>query len=90
MLESDPDSVIVLRPSLALRAQELWATNREQFWELALAFAESTKLSLLGQMTPMITVAENARDIESLSPLIDALDSPAARDAQAGRRLCAT
>jgi hypothetical protein len=86
MLESDPDAVIVLRPSLALRAQELWSKEPANFWELAMDFSGAVKLSLLAQMTPMITVAENARDIESLKPLIDALDSSSPQDAQAGRK----
>jgi hypothetical protein len=86
MLESDPDAVIVLRPSLALRAQELWSMEPAKFWELAMVFSGAVKLSLLAQMTPMITVAENAYEIESLKPLIDALDSSSPQDAQAGRK----
>ena len=86
MIENDPDAVIVLRPSLALRAQGLWAMDRAKFWELALAFSGAAKLSLLAQMTPMITVAENARDIKSLEPLIEALDSSLPGVTQAARR----
>lgn len=86
MIENDPDAVIVLRPSLALRAQGLWAMDRAKFWELALAFSGAAKLSLLAQMTPMITVAENARDIKSLEPLIEALDSSSPGVTQAARR----
>ena len=37
-------------------------------------------------MTPMITVAENARDIKSLEPLIEALDSSLPGVTQAARR----
>jgi hypothetical protein len=85
-LESDQDAIIVLRPSLALRAQELWSKEPATFWELAMVFSGAVKLSLLAQMTPMITVAENAREIESLKPLIDALDSSSPQDTQAGRK----
>jgi hypothetical protein len=86
MLENDPDSVIVLRPSLALRAQALWAKKREQFWDMAMEFCGASKLSLLAQMIPMVTVAENARQIDSLQPLIDAVDSVSPVEAQAGRK----
>ena len=84
MLENDPDSVIVLRPSLALRAQALWAKRREKFWDLAMEFCGASKLSLLAQMVPMVTVAENARQIVTLQPLIDAVDSASPAEAQAG------
>jgi hypothetical protein len=86
LLESDPDAVIVLRPSLSLRAQELWAKEPSKFWDTVTAFFAADKVSLLAQMTPMITVAENARAIEELAPLVDALDSASPRDASAARK----
>jgi hypothetical protein len=86
MFENDADSVMLLRPSIALRAQELWASDRSQFWDLTFSFAESTKISLLAQMIPMATVAENARDIGDLEPLIQALGTPAVEQQRAGDR----
>ena len=86
MLERDPDSVIVLRPSMALRLQQLWTRNRQLFWELAFEFAKSSNLSLIAQMTPMTTVAENAAAIDELTPLIDALDAQHPEDAEGARR----
>lgn len=86
LLESDPDAVIVLRPSLSLRAQELWATEPTRFWAMVTAFFSADKVSLLAQMTPMITVAENARAIEDLAPLVEAFSSSTPRDAGAARK----
>lgn len=86
LLESDPDAVIVLRPSLSLRAQELWAKQPSKFWEMVSAFFAADQVSLLVQMTPMITIAENARAIEELTPLIDALGSANPRDASGARK----
>jgi hypothetical protein len=49
-------------------------------------FCGASKLSLLAQMIPMVTVAENTRQIVSLGPLIDAVDSVSHAEAQAGRK----
>ena len=86
LLKSDPDAIIVLRPSLSLRAQELWTKDPSRFWEMVTGFFAADKVSLLGQMVPMITVAENARIIEDLAPLIDAVGSANPRDSGAARK----
>lgn len=51
-----------------------------------MGFTGAAELSLLVQMVPMVTVAENARDIANLKPLIDALDSPSPTESLAGQK----
>jgi hypothetical protein len=74
MLATDRDLVLVIRPSLVFRFQELWERNREEFWELALLFANSPMLSQLAQAIPLAVVAESAETLEDLQPFVSALD----------------
>ncbi len=74
MLATDRDLVLVIRPSLVFRFQELWERNRQEFWELALFFANSPMLSQLAQAIPLAVVAESAETLEDLEPFVSALD----------------
>lgn len=70
LFQDDLDLVLVIRPALVIRCQELWDTNRVGFWELLIEFTGSDRSSPLTQSIPAATIAENARDIADVEPLI--------------------
>ena len=80
LLTSDLDLAIVLRPSLHMRFQLLWDTNRDDFWSQTFRFCSSSALSPLTQSVPLTVVAESASVHTDVKPLSLALIDPTSAD----------
>jgi hypothetical protein len=69
LLAEQPDMALVLRPSLHMRMQRLWSTDREGFWKLAFELGAADNISPLIQAAPLTVLAENAKDVSDVEPL---------------------
>ncbi len=80
VLSEQPDLVLVLRPSLHMRMQRLWSTDRDGFWELAFELCAIGNISPLIQSAPLTVLAENAKGPSDVEPIAAELRKK--RDAQ--------
>jgi hypothetical protein len=69
LMIDQPDIALVLRPSLHMRMQRLWSTNRDAFWNLTFELCAAGNISPLVQAAPLTVVAENATTVSDVEPL---------------------
>jgi hypothetical protein len=69
LLSQQPDLALVLRPSLHMRMQRLWSTDRDGFWKLVFELCAAGNISPLIQSAPLTVLAENARSLSDVEPL---------------------
>jgi hypothetical protein len=69
-LQEHPDLALLLRPSLHMRFQRLWMTDKTAFWDLTFKMCSIETLPALLKSCPLVVVAENAAmdvDVHELS-----------------------
>ena len=76
-LTDDPELAIVIRPSLVLHFQHLWArdSRHEQFWELVLQVIRTNGIPEIGKLIGPVVGAELAASLSDLELLCTALES---------------
>lgn len=87
-LQAAPDLLLIARPSLAMRLEDLWARDDGgvQFWDLALRLAVDSQVVITRLVAPAV-VAENLDAFDQLSPVLAELDVPHEERRTAARRL---
>ena len=75
-LAAEPARPVFLRPSINYYLTRLWFQDRNVFWTVAwfLLTHERADLRLFGRLIPMAVVVREARGVEDLAPVIDAVD----------------
>ena len=73
MMAAQPDLALLLRPSLHMRFQRLWITDRTAFWNITFQFCADVSLPALLQSCPLAIVAESANGAEDVEPLAEQL-----------------
>ncbi len=74
-LNKDIDLVIVIRPSLLLHLHHIWTIDVRRFWNLIFQFYRSVEMPEIGKIIGTSVVAESARTISEMEPLISALNN---------------
>ncbi|HHT8834235.1 ATP-binding protein [Burkholderia cenocepacia] len=75
-LVREPVLVLMLRPSLSLAFSDVWSdgqSGRQRFWSLVFAVAREPSVPPVGQLIGAVTIAEQAKVLVDLQPLLDAL-----------------
>jgi hypothetical protein len=75
LLAEDPDLILMLRPSIVVRYQHLWETNREGFWALLFASCADPLVSPVGKVIGAAVLAESGRTLQDFDPLVKSLRS---------------
>ncbi len=78
MMAGQPDLALLLRPSLHMRFQRLWITDKTVFWNLTIQLCANDALPALLQSCPLAIVAQNARTVEDVQLLAAQLRLPPA------------
>ena len=86
-LETDPEFVVVARPSVVMHFHELWEAeaSRAAFWNATLAVARAKNIPQVGKLLAPAVAAELARSLEDLLPLCEALESADVNSKKAGQ-----
>jgi len=69
MMAVEPDLALLVRPSLHMRFQQLWMTDKAAFWNLTFQLCADESLPALLQSCPLVVVAENAKTVEDVGLL---------------------
>ncbi|WP_054969877.1 hypothetical protein [Alicyclobacillus ferrooxydans] len=71
-LASDPEMVLVIRPSLDMHFQHMWSLDntRSLFWDLVLQFTEDTRIPEVSKLIGPIVAAESSTKLSDLCPLL--------------------
>ena len=69
LMAAQPDLALLLRPSLHMRFQRLWMTDKAPFWDLTFQLCANESLPALLQSCPLGIVAQNAKAAEDVEPL---------------------
>jgi hypothetical protein len=75
LLESDPELVIAIRPSLVMHFEHVRSQDLGQFWELIFGFTKSQVIPEIGKLIGPSVAVDSATGIEDFLPLILALSS---------------
>lgn len=79
LLASDPEFVLLARPSLVMYFHERWTVNpngdHPEFWGSVLAVAENSEIPEIGKLLGPSIAADLMRSLTDLEPLIHGLDS---------------
>jgi hypothetical protein len=73
MFAAQPDLALLLRPSLHMRFQRLWMTDKTAFWTLTFQLCSNETLPALLQSCPLAIVAQNAKTVEEVELLAEQL-----------------
>lgn len=73
MMAAHPDLALLLRPSLHMRFQRLWMTDKTAFWKLTFQLCANEALPALLQSCPLAIVAQNATTVEEVELLAEQL-----------------
>jgi hypothetical protein len=74
-LETQPDLMLAIRPSLMFHYQHLWTLEetRDSFWEYVFSFFKSNTLPDIGKIIGPLVAAQLSSDIQDFQPLINAM-----------------
>ena len=79
LLGSDPEFVLLARPSLVMHFHERWAWDQsgghEEFWNPVLAVAGTSEIPEIGKLLGPSIAADLMRNLTSLEPLLHGLES---------------
>ncbi|MBM7866994.1 hypothetical protein GTO89_11115 [Heliobacterium gestii] len=77
-LASDPELVLVIRPSLDMHFQHVWSLDdsRSLFWELVLRVMEDTRIPEVGKLIGPIIAATSSAKMSDLRTILDDLEDP--------------
>jgi hypothetical protein len=73
MFAAQPDLALLLRPSLHMRFQRLWITDKTAFWNQTFQLCSNEALPALLQSCPLVIVAQNAKTMEEVELLAEQL-----------------
>jgi hypothetical protein len=96
LLASQPELVLVIRPSIVYHFQRVWLSNpaRDRFWDLALRVIQAAEIPEIGKLIGPSVAAEAAAQLADFVPLLNALEdaSPEVSDSaeQAFRHIVGT
>lgn len=74
-LAADPDLFVMIRPSIAMKFEQLWREDRNGFWDLLFRICAVEQIPAFGKVIGTTIIADLARTIEDLEPLTTALRS---------------
>lgn len=77
-MAAQPDLALLLRPSLHMRFQRLWMTDKALFWDLTFRLCANESLPALLQSCPLGIVAQNAKTADDVQLLAEQLRQPPA------------
>ena len=83
LIAADPDLVVMIRPSIVMRYQQLWETDRGAFWALLFRMCGDTPIPNIGKVIGAAVAAESGRTVQDFHPLEQALGPPRATRAAA-------
>src|SRR5262249_45673095 len=75
LLSHDPDLVVVIRPSIVMRFEQLWRENRPEFWSLLFKLAAHPDIPAVGKLIGANVLTEVVQELEDLEPLKELLQS---------------
>jgi hypothetical protein len=73
MMAAQPDLALLLRPSLHMRFQRLWITDKTVFWNLTFQLCANEALPALLQSCSLAIVAQNAKTSDDVKLLAEQL-----------------
>jgi len=73
LMAAQPDLALLLRPSLHMRFQRLWMTDKVLFWNLTFQLCANESLPALLQSCPLGIVAQNAKTADDVELLAEQL-----------------
>ena len=79
----DPDLILMVRPSIVMRFQQLWDTDRDAFWTLLFGLCSDAQIPPVGKVISAAVLAQSARELQDLDPLVEALAEQGAERAAA-------
>jgi len=83
---TDPDIVLMVRPSLVMRFQQLWDDDRVEFWNLYFAMGSDTRIPHIAKVIGASVCTELARTVADFGPLIQKLRSSDKNDQMIAER----
>jgi hypothetical protein len=75
LLSHDPDLVVVVRPSLVMRFEQLWRESRSEFWNLLFKLAAHPNIPAVGKLIGANVLTEVVQELGDLEPLKQRLGS---------------
>lgn len=78
-LASDPELVLVIRPSLNMHFQHIWSidNSRSPFWNLVMRVMEDTGIPEVGKLIGPVIAAESSANLSDLLPVLQGIEDPA-------------
>jgi hypothetical protein len=76
LLAVDVDVFLMIRPSIAMRYEQLWREDRSGFWDLLFRICRAEQIPAFGKVIGATVVADSVLTINDLEPLTTALRSP--------------
>jgi len=73
MMAAQPDLALLLRPSLQMRFQRLWMTDKTALWDLTFQLCANEALPALLQSCSLAIVAQNAKTSDDVKLLAEQL-----------------
>jgi hypothetical protein len=73
LMAAQPDLALLLCPSLHMRFQRLWMTDKTLFWDLTFQLCANESLPALLQSCPLGIVAQNAKTVDDVELLAEQL-----------------
>lgn len=83
VLAHDPDLILMVRPSIVMRFQQLWDTDRDTFWSVLFGLCGDTQIPPVGKVIGAAVLAESARILQDFDPLVKTLSSAGSERAAA-------
>jgi hypothetical protein len=75
LVANDPDVVLMVRPSLVMRFQQLWDDDRQEFWNLYFAMCSDARTPQIAKVVGASVCIEFAKTVGDFGPLIQKLRS---------------
>ncbi|MEK4058504.1 MULTISPECIES: ATP-binding protein [Paenibacillus] len=76
MLASDPNLVLIIRPSFDMHFQHVWSQDhsRSHFWNLVFRFMKSVNIPEIAKLVGPVTAARFSVSMSDLSPVIQGIE----------------
>ncbi|MBY7740156.1 hypothetical protein [Paenibacillus polymyxa] len=76
ILTSDPDLVLIIRPSFDMHFQHVWSQDysRSHFWELVFRFIENNNVPEIAKLIGPVTAAKFSANMSDLLPVIQGIE----------------
>lgn len=77
-LASDPELVLVIRPSLDMHFQHIWSldNSRSLFWNLVLQVMKDIRIPEVGKLIGPVIAAESTARLSDLEPVLQGIEDP--------------